>query len=60
MPIETYNIANNYIYSELRINELFTADPSLSPIKKRINVSYTFDYLEKIGIRLTGKLLNLI
>lgn len=60
MPIQTHNIANSYIYSELNMNELFTADPSLSPKEKRINVSYTFDYLENIGIRLTGKILNLI
>lgn len=56
MPIQTHNIKNNYICSELNVNELFTADPSLSPRNRQINVSYTSDYLEKIGIRLTGKI----
>lgn len=60
LPIQTHNVVNNYIISELNIKELFTADESLSSNINRTFVSYTWDYLQKARIRLTGKILNVI
>lgn len=44
---------------QTNVNEFFTNE-SIFQTNSRINVSYNTDYWEKVSIRLTGKILNLI
>lgn len=52
-------MTDNYINSQTNVNEFFTNE-SLCQTNSRKNVSYDTDDWEKVSIRLTGKILNLI